>query len=82
MKSSGDALQVFTKEGSIKAKFIINSIHTFANSLVKPTVLILNNSRIHHAKIVQSCIEAWEEKGLYVFYLPAYSPHLNRIERL
>ena len=82
MKSSGDALQVFTKEGSIKAEFIINSIHVFANSLVKPTVLILDNARIHHAKIVQSCIEAWEEKGLYIFYLPTYSPHLNRIERL
>jgi len=24
----------------------------------------------------------WETKGLYIFFLPKYSPHLNRIERL
>ena len=82
MKSSGDALQVFTKKGSINAEFVINSIHDFANSLLKTTVLVLDNARIHHSKTFQSCIDAWEEKGLYIFYLPAYSPHLNRIERL
>ncbi len=26
--------------------------------------------------------KAWEEKNLYVFYLPTYSPHLNLIETL
>ena len=24
----------------------------------------------------------WEEKGFYIFFLPTYSPHLNKIEIL
>lgn len=27
-------------------------------------------------------IERWMEKDLYIFYLPKYSPHLNKIETL
>jgi len=25
---------------------------------------------------------AWQEQNLYIFYLPTYSPHLNKIETL
>jgi len=82
MKSAGDEVHTFTKEGTINAEFVIQSIHSFASTLVKTTVLVVDNARIHHAKLFQSCIEVWEKKGLYIFYLPAYSPHLNRIERL
>lgn len=82
MKSSGETAQMFMKEGTINASFVIDSIHAFVNSLTKTTVLVLDNARIHHAKLFQSFIEGWEAKGLYIFYLPAYSPHLNRIERL
>ena len=70
------------EEGSIKAAFVLACIQKFADSLTKPTVLVLDNARIHHAKIFQACIEAWEQQGLYIFYLPTYSPHLNKIERL
>ena len=82
MRSTGDAVRIFTKEGTINAAFVIESIHNFANSLTKVTVVVLDNARIHHAKLFQSFIKIWEDKGLYIFYLPAYSPHLNRIERL
>lgn len=82
MKSTGDRAQMFMKEGSVKALFVIECIQKLADSLTKPTVLVLDNARIHHAKIFQACLEAWEKQGLYIFYLPTYSPHLNRIERL
>jgi len=29
-----------------------------------------------------SFIKLWQNRGLYIFYLPSYSPHLNIIERL
>ena len=45
-------------------------------------MLVLDNARIHHSKLFQGRISEWENKGLYIFYLPAYSPHLNRIETL
>ena len=82
MRSTGDAVKIFTKEGTINAAFVVESIHNFSNSLTKVTVLILDNARIHHAKLFQSFIKIWEDKVPYIFYLPAYSPHLNWIERL
>ena len=82
MNSGGDELQTFTKEGTINAEFVLTSIDTFVSSLTKITVLVLDNARIHHAKIFRDRKDKWEQEGLYIFYLPAYSPHLNRIERL
>lgn len=82
MKSSGDAVHTFSKEGSIKADFVIEAINTWRTSLTKPTVLVLDNARIHHSSLLQACLLSWEAANLYIFFLPAYSPHLNRIERL
>lgn len=82
MNAAGDRLSTFVKTGSIKADFVIRAVDTFADSLTKITVLVLDNARIHHAQTFQNAIPKWEEKGLYIFYLPAYSPHLNRIETL
>lgn len=82
MKSSGDELHTFSKEGSVKAEFIIEAIDKWRIGLSKPTVLVLDNARIHHSRLLQACLSTWEEANLYIFFLPAYSPHLNRIERL
>ena len=82
MKSTGDTTQLFMEEGSIKAAFVIECLQKLADFLTKITVVVLDNARIHHAKVFQACMEAWEKQGLYIFYLPTYSPHLNRIERL
>lgn len=30
--------------------------------------------------LVQSKLLSWQEKGLYLFYLPKYAPHLNLAE--
>lgn len=82
MSADGKELHTFDIKGTIKSDFVINSIETFVTKIKKPTMLILDNARIHHAKIFQEKIEEWQNKGLYIFYLPIYSPHLNRIERL
>jgi hypothetical protein len=82
MKSSGDELHTFSREGSVKTGFVIEAINTWRKGLTKPTVLILDNARIHHSIVFKDCLAEWENSGLYIFFLPAYSPHLNRIERL
>ena len=82
MKSSGDSADFFSKEGSVKADFVIDSINTWRVGLSKPTVLVLDNAKIHHSHLMQACFAEWEKANLYIFFLPAYSPHLNRIERL
>jgi len=45
------------------------------------TVMILDNARIHHAKLIQSFLEKNKNKIELVF-LPPYSPDLNLIEGL
>ncbi len=43
-------------------------------------VMILDNARIHHAKLLQSFLDA--NPRLHLEFLPPYSPNLNRIEGL
>jgi len=46
----------------------------------KITVIVEYRASIHNSKIVRSQKQKWEEQGLYLFQLPAYSPDLNEIE--
>lgn len=48
----------------------------------KPLIVILDNASIHRAKLIQPAIELLRTKGLFLYFLPPYSPELNRIERL
>ncbi len=43
---------------------------------------MLDNTSIHKAKIIQNQLRCWEKRGLYIFYLPPYSPQLNITETL
>lgn len=44
-------------------------------------VMILDNARIHHAKLIQPFLEENKER-LELMFLPPYSPNLNLIEGL
>ena len=54
----------------------------FVETITKTTVVILDNAAIHTSKKFKEQIKRWEEKGLFLFYLPPYSPQLNPIEQL
>lgn len=82
LKASGDELASFETDGLVQAAFVVDSINEWRRGLSKPTVLVLDNARIHRSKLLESQLAQWQEAGLYIFFLPAYSPHLNRIERL
>jgi len=45
------------------------------------TIIILDNARIHHAKLLQPFLKENEDK-LQLIFLPPYSPDLNLIEGL
>jgi transposase len=75
-------LSSFAKEGSINTDFIIESIEKWMPTLHKPTVLILDNAPVHQAKKLGEKIPGWQEKDLFIFFLPAYCPHFNKIETL
>lgn len=46
------------------------------------TVVVLDNARFHKAKNIKAKESQWQEKGLFLRYLPPYSPQLNLIETL
>ena len=46
-----------------------------------PLLVILDNASIHKAKETSGLLEVLKENGLVLYFLPPYSPELNRIER-
>jgi transposase len=79
--STDNELFTYQKSGSLNANFIIECVDAFSASITKPTVIVLDNASLHTCGIWETKREEWEQKGLYIFFLPKYSPHLNRIER-
>jgi transposase len=51
-------------------------------SVGRPLTVILDNASIHKAKEIQPLLALLKEKGLTLYFLPPYSPELNRIEKL
>ena len=46
----------------------------------KPVVVVLDRAPFHRAGAVRERRPGWEAKGLVLYYLPSYCPHLNPIE--
>lgn len=83
LMSLSSELTVYHSEQSLDGEFIKNSLDDFSKkSHSKPVVIVLDNGPIHHANVVKAELEKWELAGMYLFYLPTYSPHLNPIEIL
>jgi transposase len=71
-----------TTTGTITSQFIFDYLEQFSFQITKQTVIVLDNAPAHTAKRLQDRRQVWEERGLTLFYLPKYSPHLNLIEIL
>jgi transposase len=71
---------IATSENSITADFVIEQLEKLSFSIKKTTVVVLDNARIHTGKKMQERIDYWQARGLFIFYLPTYSPHLNIAE--
>ncbi|MDR0540754.1 MAG: transposase [Dysgonamonadaceae bacterium] len=72
----------FTTTKAINSDRIIEYLDGLSLRIKKKTVLVLGNARIHRARKVMSHRKLWENRGLFIFFLPPYSPHLNLAERL
>lgn len=75
-------LKTYATPNHPNSDFIINCIDDVAQSIDKPTVLVMDNAPWHKAEKMIKRRKVWEEKELFIFYLPTYSPHLNLIETL
>jgi transposase len=80
--SRHNELEAYTCECTVDSEVVIHSFHQFCETLQEPTVVVVDNASIHTSDAFQQEIPKWEKKGLWVFYLPSYSPELNLIEIL
>ena len=67
-------------ESNIDAQFILEYMEDFSFQISKRTFVVLDNARVHKAKAIQERIPYWQKRGLYFFFLPPYSTHLNIAE--
>jgi transposase len=72
----------FTTTESINSDKIIEYLDGLSFRIKRKTFVVLDNAKIHRAKKVMCYREIWEKRGLFIFFLPPYSPHLNLAETL
>jgi|CXWL01.1.fsa_nt_gi transposase len=76
---AGD-IQVEMLDRNITSADVISYFDKLSERLEKFSVLVIDNASIHTANKVKEKLAEWEEKGLYIYYLPTYSPELNIVE--
>lgn len=67
---------------SITSQFIVEQFERLSFSIKKMTVVVLDNARVHTSQQVAERRPFWQRRGLFIFNLPPYSPHLNIAETL
>ena len=75
-------LESYTFNCSINSEVVVACIDKFSEKIRKETFLILDNASIHQNENLWEKQIEWEKKGLKIFFLPKYSPQLNKIEIL
>lgn len=76
-------LTIYHSEKPLTGAFVVDSLTHFVNQVhAKPLVIVLDNGPIHRCQAVYDRQQEWEDKEVYLFFLPTYSPHLNPIEIL
>jgi len=72
----------FTTTESITADKVVSFLDAFSMRVHKQTFVVLDNATVHRNHKMQELRPLWEKRGLFLFYLPPYSPHLNIAETL
>ena len=80
--SRAKRLHFRTTTGKVTSDFSLEQVEQLAFSLSKTTVIVLDNAPVATAKKIKARRKVWEARGLFLFYLPPYSPHLNITETL
>ena len=71
------------RAGRLGAKEFIEAVETRLLPVRRrPAILVLDNGPCHRSRLVKAKRAEWRQRGLRLFFLPPYCPHLNRIETL
>lgn len=72
----------FTVDGTIDTDVVLACFESFSQQLERTTIVVIDNASSHTSKRFEACWEEWEERGLFLYYLPPHCPELNLIEIL
>ena len=72
----------FTTQEPINADKVVDYLDKVSFEVTKKTVVVLDNASVHRNRKVKELRKIWEKRGLFLFYLPPYSPELNPAETL
>lgn len=73
------ALYWVAKPGSLRATHLVAFLHNLPPVPV-PTVVVLDNGSIHRSKETRAALPDLWIRGIFLYFLPPYSPDLNAIE--
>jgi transposase len=68
-------------DGAVNAARFIEFLDRIIQDAKRKVLLILDNLRVHHSKLVKEWLEGKKDR-IELFYLPSYSPDLNPDEHL
>lgn len=84
VEGGGELLEYEMLEGGCRTREVLGYLDALAEKAqeeeARPCVVVLENAPFHRAGVLQERRARWEAKGLGLYYLPAYCPHLNPIE--
>ncbi|MBQ6964151.1 MAG: transposase [Bacteroidaceae bacterium] len=61
---------------------IVSFLDDFSFRISRDTFVVLDNAMVHQNRWIKELRPIWENRGLLLFFLPPYSPHLNIAETL
>ena len=67
---------------STTAEIFAGFVSLLKEHVGKKLTLIIDNASIHKAKATRHLMDILENQGVTLYFLPPYSPELNRIEKL
>jgi transposase len=73
------ALEVFTAERTWDSYDLLGFLGALPWSK-SPRVVVLDNASIHTSGVVKQARQRLTGQGIYLYFLPPYSPELNRVE--
>ena len=72
----------FSTTENMTADKIADFLDILSMRIRRNTFVVLDNASVHRCKLMKELRPIWEKRGLFIFFLPPYSPHLNIAETL
>ena len=72
----------FSTTENMTADKVADFLDRLSLRIRKNTFVVLDNASVHRCKLMRELRPIWEKRGLFFFFLPPYSPHLNIAETL